>query len=80
MVLHRTESQMGIRRLFRRRKKQGKIDVDELADITSDIFEGADKQEIRDFEMFALRVELGIGPEDPRSYEELVAELERRGG
>ena len=71
---------MGIRRLFRRRKKQGKIDVDELADITSDIFEGADKQEIRDFEMFALRVELGIGPEDPRSYEELVAELERRGG
>ena len=70
---------MNIKRLFRRRHKQGQIDADEIDHIARGIYAGADEETTRALDLFALRVALGVGPDDPRSYEELVAEFERRG-
>ena len=82
---------MSLRRKFQRKNKtdQNKsLTLDKMGEMAQNILKPSPRMseeeaaemdaELEGIALAALRVELGVSQDDPRSYEELVAELKRQ--
>ena len=81
---------MGLRRKFRRRLEDEPVTRDEMEDFARNVMapdKGMTEEEaaqmdatVEHIALDAVRAELGVDADDPRSFEELVEEVKRRAG